>query len=74
MTGRHDANIIISAHSEGMTSSTLITKEVKDIQIVRDTRFGKNMVTVMINGDVVFQYDANFKGPTIIENHILQIQ
>lgn len=44
--------------------------DVEQVEIVRDTKGGKNLISVKINGELVFSYDSNFEGDYYIGNGI----
>lgn len=57
--------------STGMFGASLRPYEdIESVNVKRDTRDGKNLITVEVNGELVFSYDSNFKGECIIVNNI----
>lgn len=63
-------NISIQEKSEGAGSGTLVAKEIENLAIIHDRLDGKDLIVVKVNDEVVFRYDANCKGESIVFNHI----
>jgi hypothetical protein len=64
-------NLIISSHGEGSSGGSLRhIEELKEVHITHRKYKGKDEVQVEVNGEVVFKYDAGFKGEYCMENHI----
>lgn len=62
--------VIVSSISEGIHSSSLSRKNIKDLEIIRNMVDGKNLITIKVNGELIFSYDSNFKGDYIMFNNI----
>ncbi|UUV46071.1 hypothetical protein [Bacillus phage vB_BanS-Thrax3] len=63
-------NVFINSVSEGVGCGTLMKKDIERVEVKHDTIDGKDLVTVEINGELIFSYDANFKGQYYMRNHI----
>lgn len=61
------------SHKQDMnmvTGSLLERNHVKELYITHDKSDGKDSIEVKINDEVIFRYDANFKGDRVTVNHI----
>ena len=63
-------NVFVSSVSDGVSGGTMMKKDIEKVAVKHDTTDGKDLVTVEINGELIFSYDANFKGQYYMENHI----
>lgn len=63
-------NVFISTVSDCMGGGTMMKKELEKVVVKHDTSKGKDLVTVEINGELLFSYDSNFKGHYSMINNI----
>lgn len=65
----------ISYKQQDMVAGSLLERDcVKELYITHDQSDGKDLIEVKVNDEIIFRYDANFKGDGITVNHIQMIK
>lgn len=64
------ARIHVSTISEMYAGGSSFRRDIDELKVKRDISDGKNLVTIEIDGELIFSYDSNFKGEYCMKNNI----
>lgn len=60
----------VSFLSDGMGGGSASRRNIDNLTVQRDTRDNRNLVTVELDGELIFSYDSNFEGKYSMMNNI----
>lgn len=63
-------DVSVSSIADGIGTGSLSVREIKQLNVTHNQTNGKNLITVDVDGEIIFSFDSSLEGPYTMINNI----